>query len=436
MSALFRVFPNDPVPEAVLRTDGLYVETPSGRFLDMTAGSTSYAILGGGHPEVIAAMQAQLGRFTHVDYKAWSDPNTERLAQLLLSRAEHGLDRVYFAGNSGGEACEAAMKMSYQVHHDAGHPERTWFISREQSYHGSSADALALGDRPNLDFYRPLLPAQRAKVPQHHYLREALPGETPEQYAVRSADQLEHKILELGAQRVAAFVAETMMGGLVGDVPPSPGYWRRVREICDRHGVHLILDEVYCGTGTSGKVYCCDWDGVTPDFLFLGKTVAAGYAPLSLVLTGAEMEAVIARGQRRLQHSTTHQAYSLGVAAAVAVQTVIHRDGFLEGVNALGEHMRVVLREQLGDHPFFRDLRGRGLRFSLEYQCPEQHCFGLALVGRLRERHGILISGKWHRVSFTPALVITREQAETVLEHFVEEFRALAREWPKAGQSK
>ena len=426
-SKIFRVFLNDPVPHFVNRAEGLFVYTKDGRkLLDMTAGGPHTSIVGYAHPEVNAAIKNQLKRFAHMDYKIWSDDNTEELAELLVSRAEHGLDRVYFAGNSGAEACEAAMKMSYQVHYDSGKTGKKWFISRKQSYHGSTADALALSERPNLEFYRTMLSPYRAQISMHHplYLQEA--NETLDDYARRSASELEDKILEIGPENVSGFVGETIMGGLVGDVPPAPNYWKYIRDVCDRYDVHLILDEVYCGTGTSGKIYCCDWDQVTPDFIFIGKTLAAGYGALSAVITSSKIENAIKNGQGRLQVTTTHQAHSLGIAAALAVQKIIHNDEFLNHVWKLGEYMRQSLKDELGQHAYFRDIRGRGLRFSLEYQCENKHEFGQKLGKVMLDKHDIIISAKWHRVCFTPALIIEKKEANMVLDCFIDEFKQLA----------
>jgi len=426
-SNVFRVFPNDPIPPFVDYAEGLYVVTKNGRkILDTSGGGTSYAILGWRYPEVNAAIERQLKRFSHMDYKLWSDENVEELASLLVSRAEHGLDRVYFAGNSGAEACEAAMKMSYQVHHDLGHTEKRWFISREQSYHGSTADALALGERPNLEFYRPMLSPFRARIPMHHPLYLKRDDETLDEYALRSAKQLEDKILEIGPEKVCAFVGETIMGGLVGDVPPAPNYWKYIRAVCDKFGIHLILDEVYCGTGSSGKVYCCDYDQVTPDFIFIGKTLAAGYGALSAVITGTKIQDVIRQVQGRLQHTTTHQAHSLSVAAALAVQKVVHTDDFLNHVTELGSYMRQTLKNELGGLPIFRDVRGRGLRFSLEYRVKNPNDFGSQLAERVLSKYNILINAKWHRVCFTPGLILTRHQADEVLGACIQEIKDMA----------
>lgn len=361
-----------------------------------------------------------------MDYKLWLDENVVKLADLLLSKKNNNLSRVYFSGNSGAEACEAAMKMSYQAHYDSGNTNKKWFISRTQSYHGATSDALSLGERPNLEFYRPMLSPYRAQIPMHHplYLRED--GESIDEYAQRSAIQLEDKILEIGAENVAAFVGETIMGGLVGDVPPAPGYWQHIRAVCDKYDVHLILDEIYCGTGTSGKIYCCDWDDVTPDFLLMGKTLAAGYGALSAVITTEDIFQRIRQGQGRLQHTTTHQAHSLSVSAALAVQTIIHKAEFLAHVNDMGNYMRTSLTHELEGLPVFRDLRGRGLRFSLESQSGDNVEFSKKLGHAMREKHNILIDSKWHRVCFTPPLNITKVQANFVLERFVDEYKRLA----------
>jgi len=424
MSNVFRVFPKETTPEFVNKADGLYIYTKSGKkILDTTAGGTSYSILGWNHEKVNSALQDQIKKFGHIDYKLWSDENVEELASLLLSKAEHGLNRVYFSGNSGSEACEAAMKMSYQVNYDKGMHQKKWFISRDQSYHGATADSLSLGERPNLEFYRPTLSPFRARIPMHHplYLKEK--GETLDEYAIRSAKHLEEKILEIGPENVSGFVAETIMGGLVGDVPPAPNYWKYIRKICDKYDVHLILDEVYCGTGTSGKIYCCDWDSITPDFIFIGKTLAAGYGALSAVITSSKIEDYIKNGQGRLQHTTTHQAHSLSTAAALAVQKVIHDDQFLQHVLSMGDYMRKTLNDELKLHPFYRDIRGRGLRFSFEYQCENQHEFGQKLERKMLDKHNILINAKWHRICFTPGLTITKDEADRVMTALVSEIK-------------
>jgi len=429
----FRVFPNNPDPPIVRSANGCYIKTSDGKtILDVTGGGTCHAVVGWGRREVIESVERQLRLFSHIDYKIWRDENVEKLASLMLSRAKHKLDRVYFCGNSGAEACEAAMKMSYQVHYDLGRREKIWFISHHGAYHGATSDALSLGDRPNLEFYRKMLSPYRALIPMHHPLKLRQSDESEDEYALRSAQILEAKILEIGPERICAYVGETMMGGLVGDVPPARNYWKYVRQICDKYAIHLILDEVYCGTGSSGEIYCCDWDDVTPDFIFVGKTLAAGYGALSAVITSKEIESVIARGQGRLQHTTTFQAHSLSVAAALAVQSIIHDDKFLSNVNHLGEFMRGTLNAELSSNPFFVNVRGRGLRFSLEYSCKDKHDFGNRLADKILKENNILMSIKWHRANFTPPLTISKSEAEQVLYTFINQFKSLSSRWARS----
>jgi len=429
-SKILRTFLNEPFPPIVEKGKGSYLYLKNGqKYLDTTGGSTAHAILGWSHPKIIDAITAQLHKITHIDYKIFSDENREKLASLLLSMAEHSLDRVYFVGGSGGEACEAAMKLSYQAHYDSGEEEKIWFISREQSYHGSSTDALAVGDRPNLYFYKSILPKNRAKISEHNIYRDERADESLEEYAKRGAEELEAKILEIGPKKVCAFIGETIMGGLVGDVPPAPNYWKYINEVCKKYNVHLILDEVWCGTGTSGKVYCIDWDSITPDFIFMGKTLGAGYAPLSAVVTSSEIENKIKFGQGQIQHSTTHQGHSLCVAAGLAVQEIIHDSGFLSDVIEKGEILRKTLESELKNHPFYKNVRGRGLRNSIEYTCEDQNLFGNALAQEMKNKHNILISGKWHRVCFSPALTISRKELDFILSSFIETFRELASKW-------
>ena len=394
--------------------------------MDATAGSTSCAVLGYTHPSVIEAMKAQIDRICHIDYNTWENPVLGELAEILLSMAPRGLNRVYFAGNSGTEAIEAALKLSYQAHWDAGKKEKTWIISRLQSFHGATLQAISISELPILDFYAQILPAQIGKISQHHPLYFKLPNESMDDYARRCANELEDKIREIGPERVATFVGETMLGSLVGDVPPAPGYWKYIREVCNKYDVHLILDEIYCGLGRSGKIYCCEHDGIAPDFLCVGKTLAAGYAPLSAVITSDEIEHIIGRGQGRIQHGHTYQGHALSAVAALAVQTVVHTDDMLQHITMLGTHMRNRLREELGSHPLFRDVRGRGLLFSLEYTCPPQKKFGEKIQEMMENNYEILINAKWHRISITPPYIMTFAEADRLIASLVESFRIIA----------
>ena len=427
---IFHIFPTKTPREYLSRGKGVYLYSRDGKkYLDFTSGSTQTCILGYGHPKVVDAIKTQSEKLCYIDYKEWGSENREKLASLLLSRAEHKLDKVFFTGQSGSESCEAAMKLSFQAHHDSGKTEKCWFISRRQSYHGTTLGSLAMGDRPNLDFFHKILPTKFAHISQHNPLHEKRSHESMDQYAKRSANELEDKINEIGPEKICAFIGETIMGGLVGDVPPAPSYWKYIREVCTKYDVHLIMDEVYCGTGTSGKIYCCDWDGVNPDFIMLGKTLGAGYCPLSAVITSSKIENAIINGQKRVGYSSTHQGHELSVAAALAAQQVIHSDELLEHVYIMGKHIRNIIREELRNHPFYINVRGRGLRSSFEYKCQDQNKLGMTIQNELKDKHNILVSGKWHRISFTPPIIITRELIDLVLERFIKTFKEVSKDF-------
>ena len=425
--SILRTFPKAVDWPLVDRGRGSCLYLADGRvLLDFTGGGTEHAVLGWSHPEIVAAIQSQAARITHVDVKFYAESNACELADLLVHASAAKLPKAYFAGNSGGEACEAAMKLSYQAHFDSGKPNKRWFIGRQQSYHGISSDNLSLCDRPHLQMYAPFYPTFRAKIDEHNPHRHRQPGETMEAYVARSVQCLENKILELGPDNVAGFIGETMQGGLVGAVPPAPGYWQGIRVVCDRYDVHLILDEVWCGNGASGKYYCCDWDDVVPDFLFMGKLIGAGYAPVSIVMLGAKVASLLEHSpQDRIQHGSTYQSYTLGIAASLAVQKIVTSPGFMDDISRKGCLIVDRLNAELGGHSFFRNVRGRGLRLALEVDCDDTNTFTSAVAARVRE-HGILIGGKWHRFLFTPAYIVTEAQIYQMLDLFVRSFKEVA----------
>ncbi len=427
-SKLLRSFINN-FNETIVKGDGVYLLTKKRRYLDSTSGLTGTSILGWGNKKIENAIKKQLKKICHIDYKYFNDQNREIFSNLILSKALHKLNKFFFVGGSGGEACEAAMKMSYQYHYSIGLKEKKWFISRKQSYHGSGTDAISLGDRPNLMIYKNFYPKFRAKVSDHNKYKNKLRFESDLEYENRSIDELEKKIIKIGPEKISGFVGETIMGGLVGDVPPTQNYWKKIRKMCDKYSIHLILDEVWCGTGTSGKIYCIDWDKVTPDFIFMGKTLAAGYVPVSGFVTNSRISDKIISKMGSIQFSTTHQGHSLATSAAIEVQKIIHGKGFLNNVQKKGNYLRKTLKEELGNHEFFSNVRGRGLRNSLEYNCKDKHLFGIAMTDYAKNHQNLLISAKWHRVCFSPAINIRKDDLDLILEKFIKCFKLVSKNW-------
>lgn len=436
MSYLAKQFDENFTQLEVESGNGLYLKGSDGKsYFDASSGVTGHSILGYGNREIISSITEQVEKVGHLDYKYFSSQLREDLAELIVCNSQNSLDVFYPVGHSGAEACEAAMKFSYLMHQSCGRGKKVFFISRDQSYHGMTSDALSLGDRPNLKLFEVFHPKFRSRIPEHNFIRHRKNDETEFQYGERSAQYLENKIIELGPENVAAFIGETTLGGLVGDVPPTPNYWKRIREVCDKYEVHLIIDEVWCGTGTSGKYCSIDWDNVTPDFLFMGKTLAAGYGALSGLLTKKSFIESIKSYYGSIPHSVTHQGFMLSVAAAVAAQKIITQEGFLSDVIHKSEKLKSHLSSNLKSSNFLVDIRGRGLRLSLEYNCDDKHLFGAALSNRLKEKYGIILSGKWHRVCFSPSLTISDRELDWLAECFTEQFLALEREWDTIGRN-
>ena len=232
--------------------------------------------------------------------------------------------------------------------------------------HGNTLGALATGGSEwRRAPYEPLLIDVALVDPCFEY-RFAEAGESADAYGARIAAGLEEEILRLGPESVIGFVAETVVGATAGAVPPVSGYLRRIREICDRHGILLILDEVMCGSGRTGTFLSCEQDDVAPDIATLGKGLGAGYQPMGAVVCTSEVHDTIARGSGALMHGQTYNAHPVGCAAALAVQRVIRDEALLEQVGRAGERLKSLLTERFGDHPNVGDIRGRGLLQAIE----------------------------------------------------------------------
>lgn len=329
------------------------------------SGGAAVSCLGHGHPDVIAALHDQLDRLPYAHTGFFTSEPAEALADHLIAHAPEGLDRVYLV-SGGSEAVEAALKMARQYFVEKGEPQRRHVISRRQSYHGNTLGALAAGGNAwRRAQFSPLLIETHHIAPCYAY-RHRREGESDEAYGLRAAQELEDKIRELGEDTVIAFIAETVVGATAGAVPPVPGYFRRVREICDRYGVLLILDEVMCGTGRTGTLHACEQEGISPDLMTIAKGLGGGYQPIGAVLLSGAIFQAFANGSGSFQHGHTYMGHPMAAAAALAVQQVIQRDGLLGNVVDMGERLRASLQERFGQNPHVGDIRGRGLFQAIE----------------------------------------------------------------------
>ena len=413
----------------ITKGKGIYIFSKNKKYVDLTSGMTGHAILGWSNKKIINSIYEQAKKIGHIDYKNYIDPNREKLAKKILTNKKNNLNRVFLVGSSGSEACEAAIKMSYQYFYDLGKKNKNIFISRKQSYHGSTSQSLTLGDRPNLNFFNKISNKNVYKISEHNIYRKKNVSESELEYSKRSAKELEDQIIKIGPEKVCGFVGETITGGLTGDVPPSKNYWKLISEICKKYNIHLILDEVWCGTGVSGKIFCCDWDGINPDFVFIGKTLAAGYGALSAVITHDKITNVIKRGQGQIQYSNTHQGHSINVAAALSVQNIINNKKFLKSVVSKGNYLREYIENSLTNNDFFLNVRGRGLRNSIEYNCSDNNLFGALLKREMFDKYNTIIDSKWHRICLPLALNISKKELDENLDKLVGIFNKISKNW-------
>jgi adenosylmethionine-8-amino-7-oxononanoate aminotransferase len=301
--------------------------------------------------------------YAHTSF--FTNEPAEELADTLIAAAPAGLDRVYFVDN-GSAAVETALKMARQYQIEAGTPERWRVISRRQSYHGNSLGALAVsGNMGRRAPYEPLL-FHTSHIEPCFYYRHARAGQTAEDYGRQAAQALEAELLRVGPDTVMAFIAETVVGATTGAVPPVAGYLGRIREICDRYGVLLILDEVMCGAGRTGTFLACEQDGVVPDLVILAKGLAGGYQPIGAVLCSGKIYAGFASGSGAFVNGHTYSAHPVACAAALAVQNVIRDERLLDRVRVAGACLHEALVERVGRHPCVGDVRGRGLLLGIE----------------------------------------------------------------------
>ena len=343
---------------------GMIITDRDGKDYIDASGGAAVSCLGHGHPDVIAAIHAQVDRVAYAHTSFFTTEVAEELADTLVADAP-GMSHVYLV-SGGSEAVEAALKMARQYFVETGEPERSVFIGRRQSYHGNTLGALAVGGNEwRRQQFAPLLTDVGRVSPCYEY-RDRRESESPEQYGERLARELDAKIMEIGPKRVIAFIAETVVGATLGAVPPTPGYFRRVREVCDRHGVLLIADEVMCGMGRTGTLYAVEQEGIVPDLMTIAKGLGGGYQPVGAVLVSARIVEALRKGSGMFQHGHTYIGHPVAAAAALAVQKVIKRDRLLDAVKANGPYLARRLAEVLGGHPHVGDIRGRGLFMGVE----------------------------------------------------------------------
>lgn len=365
MTKVFHRAPRATLPVAVAGDGIELIDSTGKRYID-ACGGAAVSCLGHSNTRVIEAIKRQAERLPYAHSSFFTTEPVEELADRLIEAAPAGLDHVYFT-SGGSESIEAALKLARQYFVEIGQPARRHFIARRQSYHGNTLGALAIGGNPwRREPFLPLLIDAHHVSPCYAY-REQRADESEEAFAQRLADELENRILELGPETVAAFVAETVVGATAGAVPPVRAYFRKVRAVCDKYGVLLILDEIMSGMGRTGHLFACEEDGIAPDILTIAKGLGAGYQPIGATLASDRIYDAIVGGTGFFQHGHTYIGHATACAAALEVQRVIADEGLLDNVRERGEQLRAQLRERFADHQAVGDVRGRGLFVGVEF---------------------------------------------------------------------
>lgn len=364
MSHVFPRHCRSEFPTAV-RGDGCFLIDASGKRYFDGSGGAAVSCLGHSNKIVKQAIKDQVDRlaFAHTGFFT-SDP-AEALADLLIANAPGQLDRVYFV-SGGSEAVEAAIKLARQYHLERGEPQRSHIIARRQSYHGNTLGALAAGGNAwRKAQFEPLLVNMSHIAPCYEYA-ECHEGESAVDYGQRVAQELEDEILRVGKDKVIAFMAEPVVGATLGAVPPVEGYFSRIREICNKYGVLLILDEVMCGMGRTGHLFACEAEGVVPDILCIAKGLGAGYQPIGAMMCTDTIYDTIAAGSGFFQHGHTYLGHPVAAAAGLAVLREVLDHNLVAQVRTRGTYLQQQLEARFAQHPHVGDIRGRGLFWGME----------------------------------------------------------------------
>ncbi|WP_223478984.1 aspartate aminotransferase family protein [Oricola indica] len=347
------------------RGDGCYIVDTNGKRYFDGSGGAAVSCLGHSDPDVTAAIKQQVDRIAFAHTGFFTSEPAEDLADLLVQHAPEGIDRVYLV-SGGSEAVEAAIKLARQYFLEIGQ-NRYRVIARRQSYHGNTLGALAAGGNEwRRRQFAPMLVETSHISPCYEY-RGREDGESAFDYGQRVANELEAEIERLGPESVLAFIAEPVVGATAGAVPPVEGYFKRIREICDRYGILLILDEVMCGMGRTGTLFACEQEGIAPDIVTIAKGLGAGYQPIGAMLCTAKIYDAIAAGSGFFQHGHTYMGHPVATSASRAVIKAILGRDLLSKVRDQGTRLTSELHNAFGQHPNVGDIRGRGLFLGLEF---------------------------------------------------------------------
>lgn len=383
------------VPPLAVSGEGIRLHLKDGRTIIDASGGAAVACLGHGNRRIAEAIGRQAATMAYAHTGSFISQPAEDLADIILDGSPGGLTTAYFC-SSGSEGTEAALKLARQYFVEIGQPQRTHYIARRQSYHGNTLGALAAGgNMMRRRLYEPVLSDAFSHVSPCFAYRFKRDDESENEYVDRLAQELEAEFQRLGPDSVIAFIAEPIVGATAGCVTALPGYFKRVREICDRHGALLILDEVMSGMGRSGTMHAWEQEGIAPDIQVIAKGLGSGYQPIGGILIGGKIVDAIAAGSGGFMHGHTYQAHPVACAGALECQRIIKEENLVANVREMGGRLESALIERFGNHPQIGDIRGRGLFWAIEFvrDRATKSTFDTALKLNERVKHAAIEAG-------------------------------------------
>ncbi|EKG21270.1 Aminotransferase class-3 [Macrophomina phaseolina MS6] len=356
-------------PQSIVSGSGISFVLANGKTLIDASGGPAVSCLGHHRPEVAKAVADQINKIGYVYSVGYTSDPAEELATMLLKDKPGGLSRAMFF-NSGSEATDAAVKLATQYWKEKGELQRRNVISRAQSYHGNTIGALCVsGHESRRAMYSDWMSNNVSFVDPCYAYRAKPDGQSDEEYLTHLIKQLDDEFHRLGPETVSAFFAETISGTTLGCLPALPGYFKAVRELCDKYGALLILDEIICGMGKTGAMHAWQQEeGFRgPDLQTIGKTLGGGFVPLSAVLVHEKVFDALAVGTGALSHGHTFQAHPTACAAAIEVQKIIGQENLLENCQKMGAVLGERMKAEILPLPLVGDVRGRGLYWAAEF---------------------------------------------------------------------
>ena len=369
--------------------DGCYIIDNNGKkYLDASCGA-AVSCLGHSDKSVQEAIIKQTEKLAFAHTSFFTSEPAEELANLLSKNSPVGLDKVYFV-SSGSEAIEASLKLAKQYFYEIGKPKKHRVISRKQSYHGNTLGALAVGGNIwRRSFFEDLLLETSLISPCYKY-RHQDSSESEIQYGLRIANELEDEIIRVGPENVMAFIAEPVVGATAGALTAVEGYFQRIREICTKYNVLLILDEVMCGMGRTGSLFACDDEKIIPDIITIAKGLGAGYQPIGAMICQNFIYEAIAKGSGFFQHGHTYLGHPVACAASLAVLKKLINNNFPDQVKEKGKYLQKNLEITLGQNQYIGDIRGRGLFRGIEIvknrETKEPFSKDLNIAGKIKKK--------------------------------------------------